>query len=81
MRVVEQGFSGVRRFAYAALSPALPLILSFRLFRRVLARGVYRAKLLASAPLVLAGLCLWSLGELSGYASTPPAGSVPSDAA
>jgi glycosyltransferase involved in cell wall biosynthesis len=71
MRVAEQGFSTARRLLYAALSPVLPFILSLRLMRRVLSRGVYRAQLLASAPLVFAGLCLWSLGELSGYAASP----------
>jgi len=71
MRVAEEGFSTPRRLAYAALSPALPVILSWRLLWRVLARGVYRARLLASAPLVFAGLCLWSLGELVGYAAPP----------
>jgi glycosyltransferase involved in cell wall biosynthesis len=67
MRVVEERFSAPRRLLYAALCPLLPFVLSWRLIRRVLARGVYREQLLASAPLVFAGLGLWSLGELVGY--------------
>jgi glycosyltransferase involved in cell wall biosynthesis len=67
MRVAEERFSTLRRLVYATLSPALPLLLWFRLIRGVATRGHYLGRLLAGAPAVFAGLCLWSLGELSGY--------------
>lgn len=68
MRVAEQGFSTARRWAYAALSPVLPLLLALRLVRRLHQRRPSRFGLVRSAPLVFVGLCLWSAGELVGYA-------------
>jgi len=67
MRVAEQSFSPLRRCAYALLAPALPLLLALRLTRRMRQRGQRRTTLARNAPLVLLGLCLWSLGELHGY--------------
>jgi len=67
MRVDEERFSTARRLAFAALSPALPLLLGARLARRVRERAQDGLPLVRSAPLVLLGLCLWSAGELAGY--------------
>jgi GT2 family glycosyltransferase len=67
MRVEEERFSTARRLAFAALSPALPLVLGLRLVRRVRARGQGGLPVARSAPLVVLGLCLWSAGELAGY--------------
>ena len=70
MRIVEERFSARRRLAYTALAPALPLLLWYRLARRVLACGRYRGRFVATAPAVVAGLCLWSAGELAGYVAS-----------
>lgn len=67
MRVEEERFSTARRLAFAALSPALPLVLAVRLVRRVRERGQGGLPVVRSAPLVFVGLCLWSAGELAGY--------------
>jgi GT2 family glycosyltransferase len=69
MRADEERFTAARRAAYAVLAPALPFVLGRRLARRVRAAGVYRGTLVTTAPAVLAGLCLWSAGELWGYAT------------
>jgi glycosyltransferase involved in cell wall biosynthesis len=68
MRVDEEQFSTARRLVFAALSPALPLLLGARLVRRVRARRQEGLPIVRSAPLVFLGLCLWSAGELAGYA-------------
>lgn len=69
MRVAEQALSPPRRLAYLAGSPLLPALLGARLARGVLLeKRRYRARLLAAAPFVVLGLCLWSLGEAIGYA-------------
>lgn len=67
MRVAEERFSATRRWAFAALSPLLPLVLGLRLVRRVRERAQPGLPLARSAPLVFLGLCLWSAGELAGY--------------
>lgn len=67
MRVAEEQFSPLRRWAFAALSPALPFLLGVRLVRRVRERAQDGLPLARSAPLVFLGLCLWSAGELAGY--------------
>lgn len=69
MRVAEERFSTLRRIAFAALSPLLPFVLGLRLLRRVRERAQPGLPLARSAPLVFAGLCLWSAGELAGYVS------------
>lgn len=71
MRVAEEGFSPARRIVHAVGSPALPVLLAVRLAARVARRRHYRARLATSAPLVLLGLGLWSLGELAGYVDAP----------
>lgn len=68
MRVQEERFTGLRRWTFAALAPALPLVLGVRLARRVRERRGPGLALLRSAPLVLLGVSLWSAGELAGYA-------------
>lgn len=67
MRVAEERLATPHRLAYAMLSPGLPLLLGWRLVRRVRERAQDGLPLVRSAPLVLLGLCLWSAGELVGY--------------
>jgi hypothetical protein len=67
VRVAERRFSLVRRLAYVPLSLGLPLLLSYRAIRNVLARRHYLREFALSFPLVFLGLAAWSWGELLGY--------------
>lgn len=72
MRVDERGFSRMRRAIFAALSPALPIVLALRNIRNVLVRGCYRKQYVGAFPLVFLGLTAWSWGELLGYLGRRP---------
>jgi len=67
VRAAERGFSLPRRLIYAAGSPALPLLLTYRIVRRVLSRRTYVRELVRAMPLVLLACTFWSLGEMLGY--------------
>ena len=67
VRAAERGFSPTRRLIYAAGSPVLPLLLTYRIVRRVLSRRTYVRELVGALPLVLLGCTFWSLGEMLGY--------------
>lgn len=59
--------SRVKRFVFAALTPGLPLLLSWRYFSGAWSRRQPRGRLLlAGAPLVLLS-AVWALGEMVGY--------------
>ena len=72
VRVAERRFSLVRRLAYVPLSLCLPLLLSYRAIRNVLARRHYLREFALSFPLVFLGLAAWSWGELLGYFEGTP---------
>ena len=57
----------LRRALYAALSPALPLLL---LSRRIRSRKHLFS--LAAAPFMLILMCAWACGEFTGYATAQP---------
>jgi len=67
VRVAERRFSPIKRLAFVPLSLALPLLLSCRAIRNVLARRYYLREFARSFPLVFLGLAAWSWGELLGY--------------
>ena len=67
IRCREQKFSLVKRFFYAAISPALPFLLFYRTTKRMRQNREYRRPFLNSAPLVFLGLTAWSYGEFLGY--------------
>lgn len=62
--------SSARRFVYALLSPALPIVLMLRMFGRVVARG-HIGKFFKAFPFIFLLTCSWAFGEFFGYVSTP----------
>jgi hypothetical protein len=62
---------GLRRAAYLAGSPALPMLLLFRMLRAVLAKRRRIDKLVLSLPIIVLGMFSWAAGELIGYLSGP----------
>ena len=73
LRARAAKFSAGRRATFAALAPALPALLWYRIARRVGGDPELRARLARATPLLLLGLCAWSVGEAVGYLSSPPA--------
>jgi len=71
VRAKEQEMTRAGRFARAALAPAVPFLLLGRTARSVFRNGRYRARFVATAPLVFAGFCMWAYGEAREYASRP----------
>jgi GT2 family glycosyltransferase len=60
-------FSPMRRAWHALTTPALPLVLFFRMARAVQGSTVPRWRFWAAAPLIVLVLIAWSAGEMSGY--------------
>ena len=58
--------SAAARLAYGAAALALPPLLFWRVVSRVYARGVHRAELVQSLPLLAAFVCAWAAGEVVG---------------
>lgn len=56
-----------KRLLYAALSPAIPVVLVVRIVKRVAARRRHAGALLGSLPFLVLFLLAWTLGELIGY--------------
>lgn len=61
-----------RRFLLAALSPLLPLVMTWRVLRTTLTRGRHRAQLAKCLPGILGLHAVWALGELVGYITGRP---------
>lgn len=64
--------SAARRAVYAALSAALPLVLTWRVLQGARARGRADGPFFAALPLVLLLHGFWALGELAGYLTGDP---------
>ncbi len=64
-RVAE--ISSWRRLVYAAGSPALPIIISLRVWRRMRHQLRSRGQILRTLPVAVVLLIGWALGELIGY--------------
>lgn len=60
------GRSRLQRLAFGAATPLLPAALLARICRRVWARPAYRARLLASLPLIVVFVHIWAYGEMAG---------------
>jgi glycosyl transferase family 2 len=60
-------WSPLRRLFYAAAAPAVPLLRTWRISRRLPPSSPLRAQLPALLPVLLAGLCVSALGEATGY--------------
>ena len=70
IRSREQRFSLVRRIAYAAGAGALPVLMLWRIARRVMKDRALARQFLLVSPLVFLGAVAWSTGESAGYLST-----------
>jgi hypothetical protein len=57
---------GPQRFLHAAVSPALPFLLTFRLGRLAFARG-HAGRYLSALPWILPFQTAWAAGEFCGY--------------
>jgi len=69
MRLGE--ISGGRRALYVVATPALPIVLTARMLRKILAKRRYLAELALSLPISLLAILSWALGELCGYLTGP----------
>jgi len=58
-----------RRAIYAALSPLLPFVMTWRVARQSLQRGAHTRRFLRTLPLILLLQGFWALGEFAGYAT------------
>jgi len=63
-----QSISVSRRVALLLMSPLIPVILLWRITRRVMIRKRLLRKYVSAFPLLILFLLSWSLGELTGYA-------------
>jgi len=61
------------RYLYAALSPALPVILLARMARTARTRGRHFADFVRAVPHLVPLLISWSMGEMLGYLAPRPA--------
>ena len=58
-----------RRLVYAALCPALPLLLTSRVVRIAWRRGNFWSECLPTLPIIILLSMMWSYGEMVGYIS------------
>lgn len=63
---------GAKRFVLAALSPLLPLVMTWRTAKTAFQRGRYTGKFVASLPLIVLLQSVWAAGELAGYLTADP---------
>ncbi len=61
-----------KRWILALLTPALPFVMTWRLFDVTRRRGRHLARFLRALPLILLLQTRWALGELVGYATASP---------
>ena len=62
---------GLKRVAYLAGAPALPVMLLARAVGAVLPKRRYVGKLVLAMPMIFLAMLSWALGELVGYSSGP----------
>jgi glycosyl transferase family 2 len=63
---------GSRRWALALLSPALPLVMTWRVFDTTRRRGRHTSRFFRALPLVLLLQLFWAAGEFVGYVTGRP---------
>ena len=71
IRITERKLGLVKQYALLLGSPALPLLLFYRIARRVFRARTYRRQFLLFSPLVFLGVAAWSAGEFIGYLLGP----------
>jgi hypothetical protein len=78
--VWARSFAGTRarlvgspnRWMYALLSPFLPMVMSWRIWRITAQRGAHSARFLKALPLIIALQMIWAAGEFVGYVTADP---------
>lgn len=63
---------GVTRWVWAAASPVLPLVMTWRLAKTAFARGSHRAQFIRALPLIVILHTVWAFGEWVGYVTADP---------
>lgn len=63
---------GAQRLVYAALSPVLPVLMTWRLVALTRHRGRHVQQLMRALPNVLLLQCVWAIGEAVGYVTGDP---------
>jgi GT2 family glycosyltransferase len=63
---------GARRFILAALTPVLPLVMTWRLAMTAMQRGRHTGRFVACLPMILMLQAVWAVGELVGYVTADP---------
>jgi GT2 family glycosyltransferase len=61
-----------KRWLYAVLSPLLPIVMSWRLWRITTTRGTCQARFVRALPLIVALQGIWAIGECAGYVTADP---------
>jgi hypothetical protein len=69
--------SVARRLIYAGLTPALPIVLTFRLIRRALSGRHRLGELLPALPYIALLTSFWASGEFVGYLTGRPNNNAP----
>ena len=67
-----RGVSIVKRLIFAALSFALPFLLTWRVFAGARARGRADGSFFSALPWIFVLHCIWALGEFVGYVTGDP---------
>ncbi|MCC7013388.1 MAG: glycosyltransferase [Planctomycetes bacterium] len=63
---------GVKRWIWAAASPLLPLLMTWRVVKTSSSRGAYVAQLAKALPLIVLLQTVWAIGEFVGYVTADP---------
>lgn len=63
---------GVKRWVWAAASPILPVVMTWRLASTAFRRGAHRAQFLKALPLIVLLHTVWAFGEFVGYVTADP---------
>lgn len=63
---------GVKRWIWAAVSPLLPALMTWRLAKTALQRGAYKMQFVRALPLIVLLQSVWAVGEFIGYITADP---------
>ncbi len=61
-----------KRWVYAFLSPLLPMVMSWRLWKVTIQRGANSARFFNALPLIITLQMMWAAGEFVGYVTADP---------
>lgn len=63
---------GAKRFVLAAISPLLPVVMTWRLAKIALQRGRHKSQFVRVLPLIVLLQTIWGFGEFVGYVTSDP---------